>query len=80
MTSVLPKHEGWYPHNVLEERKMLRKIAVALKEYQSNNKTVEDFEKEYGCTVLYDNMDWGIRGLRFHKDSNMTAFMLKYNL
>ena len=56
----------------------LRLIAKAFKEYKAAGKTMEDFEEDYGCTVEFDDIHSGIKGISFQNDSCETAFMLKY--
>lgn len=65
----------------------LRVIARAFKEYKAAGKTMEDFEEDYDCSIIFDNVGYGITktgsgvtGIEFQNDSCKTAFMLKYKL
>ena len=62
------------------DRKILKILAKALKGYVAEGKTVEQFEEDYGCKLLKDEMNYGIKDVKFHNDSYKTAFMLKYGL
>jgi hypothetical protein len=61
------------------EKNKLLLIRNVLREYIAQGKTIEDFEKEYGCALIYEEISGGINGVRFHNDSNETMFMLKYD-
>ena len=62
-----------------KEKAKLMVVQRVLIDYRCQGKTIEDFEKEYGCSLIYEEMSGGIKGVRFHNDSNETMFMLKYN-
>jgi Fe-S oxidoreductase len=62
------------------DREELKVLAKALKDYQAKGKTKEQFEEEYGCKLILDNCNYGIKGVSFRNDSNKTAFILKYKL
>jgi len=62
------------------DREELIVLAKALKSFTADDKTTEDFEKEYGCKLVKDITGYGIKDVVFHNDSNKTMFMLKYKL
>jgi len=66
----------------VRDRKLLLLLGKALSEYARAGKTLDSFESDYGCTIIFDEFDEvtnGIQGVSFHSDSNQTAFMLKYD-
>ena len=62
-----------------KEKSKLMIVQRVLIDYKCQGKTIDDFEKEYGCSLVYDDIARGIKGVRFHNDSNETMFMLKYD-
>jgi len=82
----VPLPDDYHPfRDVLDGMEKLSLLAKVLKEYKANGKTTEQFEEEYGCTVITEEangktkLGFGITGVKFHNDSNETMFMLKYN-
>lgn len=74
-------------YNMLTRTKDLNVIARAFKEYKAAGKTMEDFEEDHNCSIIFENVGFGITGsgsgisgIEFHNDSSKTIFMLKYNL
>ena len=57
----------------------IKVLAKALKSYTAEGKTTEQFQKDFGCKLIMDDMDYGIKGVKFQNDSYKTMFMLKYN-
>jgi len=53
-------------------------LAKALRAYTEDGKTTKQFEEEFGCKLILDDVHYGIRAVKFHNDSNKTMFMLKY--
>ena len=57
--------------------KHMRMIAMALKDFTKDGKTLYDFEDEYGCKIIY--VDGKIAGIKFDPEKGgETAFYLKY--
>ena len=67
------------PINLDRTMPELMLLAKALKEYQDSGKTTKQFEEDYGCTVEFDDMHSGIKGVSFQNSSCETMFMLKYS-
>ena len=60
------------------DKERLQLIAKALKNYALAGKFIEQFEEDYGCTVILDDVGYGIKDVKFQNSSCETAFMLKY--
>ena len=75
------KGELIMPIDVSRHHPMLMLVSKVLKEYAVAGKFLEDFEKDFGCTITFNEFDEfsGITGVLFHNVSNETMFMLKYN-
>jgi len=62
------------------DREELKVLATALKSYVFDGKTLEQFQEDYGCKLIMDECNYGIKDVKFQNDSSKTAFMLKYKL
>jgi len=76
------EHRAIYDLQVQDHLRMI--VAQALGDYHSTGKTLEEFEEDYGCTLIFDEIQYehysGVSGIWFQNDSSKTAFMLKYDL
>jgi len=70
--------EHLYPFILEGDELSMALLAKALRAYTAGGKTTQQFEEEFGCKLIVDNGYYGIQGVKFHKDSNKTMFMLKY--
>jgi len=76
------EHRAIYDLHTQDKLRMI--VAQALNEYAVAGKFFEEFEEDYGCTLIFDEIHYehynGIAGIWFQNDSSKTAFMLKYDL
>jgi hypothetical protein len=61
------------------DREEIKTLAAALKDYTAKGKTVEQFEEDYGCKLIMDDHDYGIKDVSFQNGCGETAFRLKYD-
>jgi len=59
-------------------------VATALNDYAVAGKFLEQFEEDFDCTILFDEIHYerfsSVEGIYFNHDSSKTAFLLKYNV
>jgi len=50
---------------------------MALKDYKKAGKTVEEFEKDYNCAVIYNTFN-DIKDIQYNNDASKTMLKIKY--
>lgn len=69
--------EGYIADNWLRNTEFLRMVSIALKEHTASGSTLEEFEEDYGCKIIYK--DGGIADVVFDEEKGgASAFYLKY--
>lgn len=59
--------------------KFLEIASNALKRYKMDGKSLEEFEEDYGCKIIYDEISGGISGIKFDDENGgESAFYLTY--
>jgi len=65
------------------QEKMHTLVSGVLDEYRARGKTLDEFEEDYGCRILFDEFhnegNHGIGAIYFENKSSKTAFMLRYD-
>lgn len=64
--------------NIYSDRPFLNMLSTALREYAAT-KSLKQFEEDYNCKIIYDDIKDGIRTVHFNDESCKTGFYLKYN-
>lgn len=56
----------------------LKTISLALRDYTKDGASLEDFEEEYQCKIIFDDDFGGIKDVTFDGDIGKTALYLRY--